>query len=589
MRKWFLGIFIAFLFLFLRPSFIEAIDSGYIINNFNSKITLNQNTSLNIKEKIEVEFLEPRHGIFRIIPFVYPQNGKVFTAKIKILSITDEDNQPSTFTMERYNQSLKIKIGDVDKTIIGLKTYVLTYQINRVLLSDQDQPEIYWNVTGSEWDTQILRASAIVVSDWAKIEKVDCFAGQANSQEKLCQTDSKDNQAQFTASQSLGFGQDLTLVVGLSTDNQLVWPGFWQHWGWWLTDNWGWLIAILPLLMMFLSWWFWGRDQRYLADNIYYQPDNQESKKVSPFARLYLPLVYHPIDNLTPAQVGTIFDEKVDLKDIIAEIVELARLGYLKIEKIKTKKLFFKSNDYRLIDTGKDKKILNDYQIFLHHKLFGDKKEIKISQLKTKFAPHLDKIKKLIYQSLVTKKVFPQNPLSVRLLWVSLLVFLSISFLVILIIYVTWFSNPAPLFLFFASLPLAFWLALKMSRKTAWGYALYQQARGLRFYLSKGKWRHEIAEKNLFFDEILPLSIALGVVDQLIKEMADLGVQVPNYLQGFAAASLSRDLNNFKTTTASSLSFVSAASGRSSWSGGSGFSGGGSSGGGFGGGGGGSW
>jgi len=111
----------------------------------------------------------------------------------------------------------------------------------------------------------------------------------------------------------------------------------------------------------------------------------------------------------------------------------------------------------------------------------------------------------------------------------------------------------------------------------------------LRFYLNLGKWREEITEKNLFFEEILPLAMALGIVDKLTKEMADLGVEPPKYFQGIALASFGHDFGSFNALASSNLNSSPVSSGKSSWSGGSGFSGGGSAGGGFGGGGGGSW
>jgi len=86
---------------------------------------------------------------------------------------------------------------------------------------------------------------------------------------------------------------------------------------------------------------------------------------------------------------------------------------------------------------------------------------------------------------------------------------------------------------------------------------------------------------------MLPLAVTLGVVNQLSKDMAEIGIEPPAYMAGVATANLNRSLSGFNSYAASSIS--STPSGKSSWSGGSGFSGGGSSGGGFGGGGGGSW
>ncbi len=131
-----------------------------------------------------------------------------------------------------------------------------------------------------------------------------------------------------------------------------------------------------------------------------------------------------------------------------------------------------------------------------------------------------------------------------------------------------------------------------MVAKTAKGYNFYRQAVSLRWFIEKGKWREEIAEKRLFLSEVLPLAITLGVVKKLAKEMEALGVGSPEYLG--TGMVLGRDLDLFRAGAVSAIGSNPSSrgnysvSGRSSWSGGSGF-GGGSSGGGFGGGGGSSW
>jgi len=583
-------IFGGFLLFFLGKTSLVSAAGGYLIKDFQSQITLNQDTSLTVQEKIVVDFSEQRHGIIRVVPVIYSSGVKTFLAKMKVLSVVDNQNEPIPYQTERFEQSVKITIGDEDKTILGPQTYVITYQINRVVLSYQDQVEIYWNVTGSEWDAVIEKSSAVVFSDFAQIKKVDCFAGLFQSQEKFCQSSFQKNQADFQMNKEGGYGSDFTVVVGLDKNNQLHFPGFWQRLAWGLGDNWGYLVALLPLLMMFLVWWRWGRDKRFLSDNVYFQPENKRQRTVLPFERPHLPMVYHPIDGLTPAQVGTILDERVHLKDILAEIIELARLGFLKIKKTTQKKFLGTKDNYVFTKIEKKNEKLTDYQKYLLEKIFEKGNEIKLSDLKNKFYVHIGKIRDLIYESLLKQKIFPQNPQAMRILWLVVLVFSSGLAFFLTVFYTAMMINPGPMILFFPALIPAFILTQRMGRKTAWGYSLYRQTVGLRWYLSKGKWREEISEKNLFFEEILPLAMALGIVGKLTQEMAVLGVKPPSYFQGVAVANFSHDFNNFNTLATSSLTSSPASSGKSSWSGGSGFSGGGgSSGGGFGGGGGSSW
>lgn len=112
-------------------------------------------------------------------------------------------------------------------------------------------------------------------------------------------------------------------------------------------------------------------------------------------------------------------------------------------------------------------------------------------------------------------------------------------------------------------------------------------AKGFYQNLKRGAWRDKIKEKHLFIEEVIPYAVAFGTIKQLAKDMKDLNLQPPEYLDTFTAASLSsftQDLNNFAQATASNIAYNP----NSGSSGSSGFSGG-FSGGGGGGGGGGSW
>jgi uncharacterized membrane protein len=153
--------------------------------------------------------------------------------------------------------------------------------------------------------------------------------------------------------------------------------------------------------------------------------------------------------------------------------------------------------------------------------------------------------------------------------------------------------NPGPFILELLTAPIGIIFAYSMPKRKAWGYSLFRQAEGLRHYIKVGKWRQEIAEKQVFIEEMLPLAISLQVVDKLAKDMEELGIKPPEYMNNFTAATFSRDFTNFEKSAADNMvtGQSSSPSGHSSWSGGSGFSGGGggSSGGGGGGGGGGSW
>jgi uncharacterized membrane protein len=552
----------------------DVLAAEYEIDDFKAEINLNQDYSLTIKEKIGTNFLEPKHGIYRVIPYIYSHNGKTIKADLKVLSITDEKGLGVDYEVSNYNQSKKIKIGDADTTIIGKKEYTIEYLVDQVVLDYGNGPEIYWNMTGGEWDVPIKKSEARVISNFGEITKVECFG---------CEKSFNKNLADF---KSKG---ELTVVVQIGQNNQLKTPGVLKKIDNLIKGNWGYLVAILPTLLMAVVWFKKGRDKKYLTDNIYVKPENGKEKDASIFDRPHLPLVYSPIKNLSPAEIGTILNQKIATKDIVSEIIELARLGFLKIKKVSKKGfLGIENTEYKLIKLDKDTEVLNKFQNDLLENLFKNNSEVKISDLKNKFYLSLPKLRSDIYEILEKKQISSGNWEKVEGKWAGIafiLNFLTIFFIASVFVKNT--GNAGPIAVALLGLIPSLILAVNMPRRTAWGYSLYQQIRGLKYYLNKGKWREEIMEKNLFLEEMLPIAISLGVVNQLAKDMKDLGIEPPKYFEGIMLNNFTNELNSFNSSVTTNL--ASGPSGNSSWSGGSGFSGGGSSGGGFGGGGGGSW
>lgn len=630
MKKFLFAVFVI-LFSFILPKVALAQDTGYypagyVVNSFDSEVLISEDSSIDITETLEVTFFENRHGIIRVIPAVYSSKGRTIKAKLVMEKIVDEIGSAHPYTKSRLSQSIKLKIGDPDRTITGKKTYIIHYRITKVLQQFEEHDELYWNVTGGEWDTDILSSRVNVESPYAQVTQVECFAGPVGTKSNLCQSGKGKNIAEFTA-KDLGSGKDFSIIVGLSKKGTIHYPGFIDRTLGFIFDNWGYLIAILPATIMFWIWYRRGRDRRYLSDNVYYKPDKVKTKTVALFARPHLPLVYHPLDGLSPSEVGTIVDERVNIHDIVAEIIELARLGFITIEQINVKKLIGKSVEYAFIKTEKyndniEKGKLKDYQKYLLKELFkttyiskslaaaeklfesnkgkldvtrrklANKEYVLLSSLKNNLYKGLSGYKEKLYKRMKTEGFFAGNPDKEKTKWIAIYLGIVFAVSIVLMIFVVATFNFGPLILYPLVVIAGLFLMFSMPKRTPKGYSLFRQIKGLKWYLEKGKWRYEHMEKKLFFEEILPLAIALRTVDKLAKEMKDIGVKPPSYYGGSNMNSFAKDFGKFYgASTSSILSAPSSSnwSGKSSWSGGSGFSGGGSSGGGFGGGGGGSW
>src|SRR5262249_3551406 len=104
-----------------------------------------------------------RHGIFRDFPTRYTdRHGQQYVVNFDLLSAR-RDGKNEDYKEEGLSNGIRIKLGS-SSTILspGDYTYELTYTVNRELGYFSDHDELYWNVTGNEWEFPIAHASATV-------------------------------------------------------------------------------------------------------------------------------------------------------------------------------------------------------------------------------------------------------------------------------------------------------------------------------------------------------------------------------------------------------------------------------------------
>jgi len=584
MKKIFSIIYLSlFIFFFVTPSALAK----EIINHFDSQIIINQDTSLSILEEIDYTTDVSKHGIYRYIPVSYNQDGTKVKLPISNIKVTDESGNKIPYSQTTDNKNITLKIGDEEITFLGEQTYIISYRVQNALRKFDDHDELYWDITGEGWQVDIASTSTTISSPFATIKKVTCLSGNVGGNDHLCQSSIEDGNAVFGYDQAISYGDNLTIALSLDQNNQLAFPTQNDQYLSWIKLNWPIILIPLPTLILFLLWYKKGRNIEFLSANVYNLDPNKPARHrpINFFTRT--PFVYQPIEQLSAGEAGALIDGRVDNQDVIAEILELARKKYLKIESIQTKKLFNTKTDYQFIKINNGTKPLTKAQSFLLEKIFKNKKSVKVSELKGTFYLVMNQAKQMITKSLVEKKIYTKDPNQALGLGIATLVISTVAllFLFIMLLFPWGIIWPiAPLILQF---PIGFIFALNMPQKSAVGTNLYLQTKGLKQSIKYGKWREKIKEKNLFIEEVLPFAVSLGVVNQLAKEMEKLNIKPPEYIEtnNLAAFSTAHFINNFNTEVTNNLSYNPSSS---SSSGGSGFSGG-SSGGGGGGGGGGSW
>src|SRR4029453_9387289 len=124
---------------------------------------------------------------------------------------------------------------------------------------------------------------------------------------------------------------------------------------------------------------------------------------------------YEPPEGLSPAEVGTVLDERVDLVDVSATLLDLAVRGYLRIEEIEGEGfLFLRDRDWRLVRLRAAAE-LRPHEALLFTRLFAAGDSVLVSSLRNRFYAHLPAIRSAIDEAVSRDgRFFPTSPVEVR-------------------------------------------------------------------------------------------------------------------------------------------------------------------------------
>ena len=154
---------LALLLLFVTVFVASASARELKIEKFSAEIFVQPDSTLDVTETIEANFIGVWHGLYRTIPveYVTPQ-GFNYSLFVKFDGATDAAGQPLKVESSRQGHYLKWKIYVDDATDVD-RTIRLHYQVRNGLKFFEDHDELYWNVTGDEWDVPVGNASAQIL------------------------------------------------------------------------------------------------------------------------------------------------------------------------------------------------------------------------------------------------------------------------------------------------------------------------------------------------------------------------------------------------------------------------------------------
>ncbi|HUF35693.1 MAG TPA: DUF2207 domain-containing protein [Gemmatimonadales bacterium] len=553
-----------------RPA---AAQRSLAIERFSADIAVGRDGTVDVSETITARFSGSWNGIYRTVPVEYrtPQ-GFNWTLDLELVGATDGGGRALEVERERVRHFVKYKIwvpGARDTT----RTVVLRYRARNGLRFFEDHDELYWNVTGDEWDVPIGAASArIALPAGATGVRATSFNGVYGATAQDAEVVVEGTAVRITLLGPLGFREGLTAVVGWDK-GVVAQPTAADRARRFLSSNWPLAIPIPVLLVMFLLWRRVGRDPR----------------------RLPVAVRYEPPDALTPAEAGTLMDYSADMRDITATLVDLAVRGHLRIEEREERVLLglITKREYvfhRLAPPAGAAE-LGPHESRVLGGIFQDGTgEVKLSDLDNEFYRHLPRIRDAIFERLVERGLYRSRPDRVRRRWtVGAFVLGGV---------ILWFGitlaarldlGPLPFVIaaFLSGLIVAGFARI-MPARTVQGTRALERVLGFEEFLRRvdGERLERVVKTPEMFERFLPFAMAFGVERKWARAFRDIYREPPGWYVGsdtgpFDLGGFSSRLGDLSSRAESAMTSSPRSSGGSGFSGGS--SGGGSGGGGGGG------
>jgi hypothetical protein len=511
-------------FLLLGTSGSALAQAGFRVTNFRAAYEVRGDGSLEVVERIDVDFgYLWRHGIYRDIHL------ESRLQRLDVRGASDGAGQPLTVEVDRWRRS-QIRVGDPDRTVTGVHSYVLRYTVRGALDHHEDRAELYWQVTGTESEVPIDHAEASVTlpatataatlsGPWS----ARCFAGPPESSNETRCTAEMSAPGRFRfATTGLAPGEGLTMMAVFPV-GVVARPSFLDRLGVGLTTFGPLGLPLLVLAGLSLLWVRSGRD---------------------PAAGSVVPQWRLP-DGLRPGPAGALVDDRVDTSDVVATLIDLARRGYVRIRRLEAPGPLARAarwgpagealqqlglQDWELELRTDDRRGLEIYERLLLDGIFGDTRSRRLSELRMRFHVHLPEIRRAIYRQLVSRQLVRNDPQGVRRrwAWTGFAALLAGAVGVVLgrdLLGVGVAGSGILVMLFSKIMPSA----------TPKGAALRRDLRGLEEYIRRAEkaeleFREAPERTPDRFSEVLPYAIALGVTDAWTQQFADELTSSPDWL-----------------------------------------------------------
>jgi len=302
------------------------------ILRFYSDIAVQKDGDLLVSETITVraEGNQIRRGIYRDFPTRYKgRRGESVRVAFDLIDVT-RNGQPEPATTEALSNGVRVRIGQEDVFLDpGDYRYTIRYRTSRQLGRFEDYEELYWNVTGNGWIFPIDEAEARITlpspANFGQRAAYTGIVGATGQQSEVVME--QPGEINFRTTMPLAPSEGMTVAVSWPK-GVIAEPGASTRLGWLLSDWAAPLTAVAGLgaVLAYLVY-AWGKAGR------------------DPRPGTVVPL-FSPPDDLSPAAMRYIVEQKQDNRGFAAALVDAAVKGHVRL--VEEDRGFFRSDERRI-------------------------------------------------------------------------------------------------------------------------------------------------------------------------------------------------------------------------------------------------
>jgi hypothetical protein len=309
------------------------------LDRFHADIRVHEDGRAEVSEMLDVEFRGSWNGIVRSISRRHETAaGRPERLHLRVLGVTDADGTPLRYeeTRGRTRHEITIWVPDAHDAV---RSVVIRYEVINALRFFDDathreggHDELYWNVTGNEWDFPIRGTSATIEMPAAAREvEAWAYTGHAGSQAQDAEVRSEGSRVEVRARDAFAPYEGLTVSIVTA-------PGAIDRTA--ATANAARAAADDGARLLGLQWYdLVDAMERYafvlIAIGVVLlmvpKPRSRRRRRHR-FRRAATMVQYGPPEAMTPAEAGTLLDGETKPHDVAATLVDLAVRGFLSIE-----------------------------------------------------------------------------------------------------------------------------------------------------------------------------------------------------------------------------------------------------------------